>query len=383
MLTILILILSCGLTVISLNDHPSKGLERPSSNQPESPNSQKDSNADQQRLEVGQKVKQVGRLLPRDARVVLFDPDGDGKSEKAIITAHLKDRLQQQTVVVYEQSVAGSGASTHPLFLGVLSARDGQLYKEWETQLAGPQLWTERGKDIGLQIVDVNADGKDEIITITGIGASLGANLQIFAWDGKNFQQINPPINGHYFLFDRDGRGNLRIRARSRDEESFHVYEWNGNQYREVDAETYSWREAQFYENVLLGTEPITPYIFGDYLQRAVWNYRRNADLRMAIDLCEQALHVVSIPGKLIPVLPSEEANLTPQQLKATLENFEMRKRSIPALPHLLLGELHEQVGNLEEALKHYEEASRLDPSDQTVGNRIKAIKGRLRSPFR
>jgi hypothetical protein len=385
-LTILIVSLGWSLMGISFNDRTPTGLQRAVARQLEPASTRKHSDAYQQQSEAEQKTEQIDRFLPGDPRMVLFDPDGDGTPEKAILTAHLKDKSQQQTATLYGTSMAESGASiqpTRPLSLVIFSRREGQLYKEWETQLAGPRLWGQEGKDIGFQVVDVSADGKDEIMTITGIGASLGADLQIFAWDGKSYQQINPRIDGHYFQFDRDARGNLRIRVRSRYEESFHVYEWDGKQYREVNAKSYSWWEAELYESILLGSDPLTPYIFGDYLRRAVSSYRRNGEINKAINLCEQAVQVIDIPGKLIPVMPSDEADLTSEQLKAIRENFDLSRRSIPALPHLLLGELNEQVGNLEEALRHYERASHLDPSDKTPGNRIRAVERRLRSPLR
>ena len=30
-------------------------------------------------------------------------------------------------------------------------------------------------------------------------GASLGAYLQIFAWGGRSYQQVNPLVDGHFF----------------------------------------------------------------------------------------------------------------------------------------------------------------------------------------
>lgn len=385
-LTITILIIGLGYSpvVISFNDRTHGVPQR--LDPIGSSNGAKRADIDQPQHPFEQRVKRIDRLLPRDARIVLFDPDGDGNQEEAILTAHLKNHFQQQTVVLYRKSMVESGGSLqsmNPLTLVIFSNYQGQLYKEWETKLAGPRVWVQEGKDIGLQIVDVNADGKDEIMTITGIGASLGAHLQIFAWNGKSYQQINPPIDGHYFQFDRDGRGNLRIRAKSRYEEVFHIYEWDGRQYREVNAKSYPKREAEFYENMLLGSEPLTPYLFEDYLQRVVWSYRRNGEIDRAIDLCEQALQVIDMPGKLIPVMPSDEANLTLQQLEAIQENFEVSRRSIPASLHMLLGELNEQMGHLNEALQHYGRALQLDPSNQLLSDRIKAIEHRLRSLLR
>lgn len=382
--TILIVSLGWSLTGISSGDQTLRGLQEVISNYPKHASTTIYPDIYQQQRDAGQRVEQIDRLLPADARIALFDPNGDGTPEKTILQAHLKNKSQQQTLALYRNSTAESDPSSQsPISLVIFSSRDGQLYMEWKTELAGPRLWMQEGKDIGFQVVDVNRDGKDEIMTITGIGASLGANLQMFAWDGKNYQQITPPIHGHDFQFDRDGHGNIRIRVRSRYEESFHVYEWDGEQYREVSAENYHRREAEIYESTLLGGDPITLYVFEDYLQRAVLNYRKNGEIHKAIDLCEQALQEIDIPGKLIPVMPSEEANLTPQQLKAAQENLEVRRKLIPVLPHLLLGELNEQVGNFEEALKHYKKALQLDPTSKTPRNRIKVIERRLPSPSR
>jgi len=334
-------------------------------------------------LSLEQKAEEIALLLPEGAKVAWFDPQGHGNLEKAILMVHAKESgSQPQVAVIYEKSSGKADISSQPLSLAIFSHRDGQLYKEWETELAGPQLWMQDGKSIGFQVVDVDADGKDEILTITGMGASLGARLQIIAWDGKSYRQITPQIEGHQFELSRDERGFLRIRARSRYEELFHIYEWEGKQYLEVEAGNYFRREAEFYENVLLGPEAITPYLFGDYLQRAVWNYRKAGDINKALELCEQALHVLDQPGKLAPVLPSEEANLTSQQREAIRENFERSRSSLHALLHSLLGELNEQRGDFEAALKHFREALQFDPSDQGLRNRIKAIEHRLqRSP--
>lgn len=328
--------------------------------------------------------EQGSHLLPADAQIVPFDPDGDGKPEGVVLRAHLKNPAQEQLVIIYRKSVveaSQSSQSMSSLMLVIFDRRGGQWYKEWETELAGPQLWMQDGKHIGFQIMDVNGDGKDEIVTITGTGASLGAYLQIFAWGGRSYQQVNPLVDGHFFEFDRDERGHVRVRVRSRYEALFHVYEWDGNRYREVDAESYHRREAEFYENVLLGSEPVTPQLFGEYLQRAVWNYRKDGQIQKAIALCEHAVQVLDLPGKFVAVMPSEAANFTKEQIKAIEEDFERKKGLLPALPHRLLGELYEQEGNMTEALRHYERAVQFGSSDQTLHERIKAIKQRLRFP--
>ena len=117
-------------------------------------------------LSLEQKAEEIALLLPEGAKVAWFDPQGHGNLEKAILMVHAKESgSQPQVAVIYEKSSGKADISSQPLSLAIFSHRDGQLYKEWETELAGPQLWMQDGKSIGFQVVDVDADGKDEILT--------------------------------------------------------------------------------------------------------------------------------------------------------------------------------------------------------------------------
>jgi hypothetical protein len=69
----------------------------------------------------------------------------------------------------------------------------------------------------------------------SAIGASIGADLQAFSFNGKSLNEI-ARIEGHHFEVINGGGGKPAvIRSRWKDEKTEETFGWNGKKFEKID----------------------------------------------------------------------------------------------------------------------------------------------------
>jgi hypothetical protein len=145
------------------------------------------------------------------------DLDGDGTVE---------------TVVVYKQSAPDQQGATQSLVLGVLIRQGEGFSLRTSVPLGGGVLFNIKvdGADLPVAVRDVTGDGRPEIIVASGVGASLGGELQVFKVEGT---ALNRALNAGGNIFQvhkRPGQPSV-VTAQSRYSPEAVSYRWDGQRF--------------------------------------------------------------------------------------------------------------------------------------------------------
>lgn len=178
-----------------------------------------------------ERLRQVEQSLPAGSQVYL-GPVGDDKSMAALTKADLDGDGTVETVVVYKQPAPNQQGGTQTLMLSVLAPKDDGFLARASIPLEGGVLFNIRvdGTDLPLSVRDMTGDGRPEIIVASGIGASLGGELQVFEVEGSSLKRaLN--IGGNIFqVHKRPGRTSV-VTAQSRYSPEAVSYGWDGQRF--------------------------------------------------------------------------------------------------------------------------------------------------------
>ncbi len=186
---------------------------------------------------TSEELREVERYLPKGARIVAY-PISKTEQRAAYAVADLEGDGNTETVVVYRGPTPEAEAPDTSLLLGVLVKDENGFSLRASARLDGAliygNIYDKQAPDFAVR--EVKGDGHMVVIVASGVGASLGGALQIYAYDGSSLRQL-ADIDGHTFrvYYSRAGRV-IEITAQSRYEDRPRVYQWNGKTFLQTNA---------------------------------------------------------------------------------------------------------------------------------------------------
>jgi hypothetical protein len=179
-----------------------------------------------------EQLEQVERQLPAGSRIATY-AISETAQRAALSSSDLSGDGHTETIVVYNSAGTEPIGGGQPLFLAVLSLKEHKSALGSTALLHGGRIYT-RFSDkqaVPFAIRDLTGDGRPEIIVTSGVGASLGGWLQVYAFDGSSLHQI-ANVNGHTLRLNSKGPGKpSEITAKSRYEDKPRNYRWNGHDF--------------------------------------------------------------------------------------------------------------------------------------------------------
>jgi len=166
--------------------------------------------------------------------IVSVDPSTNAKTKSpAVATGQLEKTGGRYLAFIYSKLKCPSESGC--LMLRVVQDPEGKALA-LDQSISGTFLWMQDFKTNGFQIIDLNGDGVDEIVTITSEGASLGAELNIFAVREGSLVSILGKLNGYAvdgykFEFQQDS-GKYAIVVYGKDGNQSQTLRWNGREFR-------------------------------------------------------------------------------------------------------------------------------------------------------
>jgi len=236
--------------------------------------------------------------------------------------------------------------------------------------LPGTFLWMQDFSTNGFQILDLNADGVDEIVTITSQGASIGAYLNIFTVRGGAFESLlsnTVAVGGYKFKFEPHPNRKYRIiiygKWTEKENSTVDVYEWNGQQYLRSNGDFPQYYNAEL-EKILqeiYSREPKPAPWRATLTTQVVGIYIRQQRYPEAVRLCNDMLRIIDDP--ILTVVPKSaiKEDAAPEERNRILAWWEVNKIEVKALIYRLVGDTYKAAGDLQRAEKEYQRARRLE----------------------
>lgn len=166
--------------------------------------------------------------------IVSVDPSTNAKTKiPAVATGRLGKTGGRYLAFIYSKLKCASESGC--LMLRVVQDPEGKTLVR-DQSISGTFLWMQDFKTNGFQIIDLNGDGVDEIVTITSEGASLGAELNIFAVRESSLVSIlgkpnGYAVDGYKFEFQQES-GKYAIVIYGKDGNQSQTLRWNGREFR-------------------------------------------------------------------------------------------------------------------------------------------------------
>lgn len=204
-----------------------------------------DSSEDQAGTQPSFDPKAVTAALPTGATVATYVTNSG--IAHAIATVHLVPDKAEYTVVIYNLPET-NGEFGARLVLGILIREDRIFTLQSSVPLYGNLIYIslKDARAVPFAVRDVTGDHRPEIIVTSGIGASIGAAIQVFSFDGTSLHRVGYG-EGHFLRVHDNGRGRpATLTARSRYERHARSYIWNGRafilprRYRTATVEPFS-----------------------------------------------------------------------------------------------------------------------------------------------
>jgi hypothetical protein len=177
-------------------------------------------------LPPGTEIAQLRKLDPESKQV---------KSVPAIVTGHVVSAESSDIVFAYMNPAGESYDKS--LFIGLLHRRDSAYVKIYEMTYYGRILLVHDA----LRLLRLPRDSRDSIVLFSGIGASLGGEVQVFRWnDSWGLVNVMPNNGGvHHVSFVEDKEG-LSVRLSfekypgEKGVQPPSLYRWDGRKFMKV-----------------------------------------------------------------------------------------------------------------------------------------------------
>lgn len=180
-------------------------------------------------------LKRIERYLPIGARIYTYPVD-ESSLASALISADLDGDGKAETIAVYNDRKPTAEEGSLPLTLTVLVREKNDLAVRSSVRLSGDVFFSPYIRGLGppLAVRDITGDGRQEIVVVSGGGASLGGDLQVFSFDGSSLREL-ARVGGHFFQLRSAENGKPSIiTARSRYETVRRTYKWTGKSFEET-----------------------------------------------------------------------------------------------------------------------------------------------------
>jgi hypothetical protein len=320
------------------------------------------------RSEVGQSPQELAKqYLPPHATlqpIKSYNPStGSTTQLETGILGHLRDGNGEFLTLVYTPE------GSQDLILRVVTNPRGNASIA-EKKLPGAFLWMQDNITNGLQVFDINGDGADEVIAISGEGASTGAYLEVFSVAPGKLTNIvqgrYEAIGGYRFDFDRQPDGKYRIIALGKwtepDNSTVDAYAWDGTRYVRNNSGLQKYYSAQ--TNKLLqevySNQPVPAPQRANVVWQLVPLYLKQHRYQESIKLCNDVLKILTTPSLVtIPESAISQAR-TVEQKQRMKADWGASGLEAQALVHRMLGDTYKAAGNEAGAEKQYSQDERL-----------------------
>jgi hypothetical protein len=312
-------------------------------------------------------IQLANRFLPKRANIELlskYDPITKTETNKpAVAFGRLMGHPHGYLAFIYS-GISRQDEEKH-LILRVI------LYPEskatiLDQTLPGTYLWMQDYVTNGFELMDLNGDGDDDIVTISAFGASVGAEFSIFALKNEDLIRIFS-AGGHRFNFDRLSGGEIRLviygKWSDASNSTIDVYAWNGDTFVRLDNDFFEYYEPELKKitNEILKVTPKSA-TGREYLTRqAVGIFMKHHKYNEAIELCKRVLPLIEDPS--LDVLPPSaiKPGMSKEEHRQ-IENFvEISRIQSRADVHRFLRDVYEASGDLGKAQEESEAAQALD----------------------
>jgi hypothetical protein len=179
---------------------------------------------------ASKQLRQVEAYLPEGSAIETF-PISDTQEKAAIATVDLDGDGTQETIVAFNNPQTNGS-----LFLGVLAPDGDKLTLRSSLRLPGTYVYGNiyDSLDVPFAARDVTGDSVPEILITSSQGASIGAQLQVFSFDGQSLQEIVFIGGNNIRLIDRGFGRSAIIKAYHKDDFKEQRFEWKGSKFEEV-----------------------------------------------------------------------------------------------------------------------------------------------------
>jgi hypothetical protein len=184
-----------------------------------------------------ERLRHIEQSLPAGSQAYI-NPIGSDKSVAALTEADLDSDGTVDTVVVYKKPLPTPQGVTQSLVLCILTPEGEGFSARASVALEGGVLFNIRTDESESPLVvrDVTGDGRPEIIVASGVGASLGGELQVFKVTSTSLERaLN--VEGNIFQVHKQAGQLSVIKAQSRYRAEAISYRWNGQQFVQVTGE--------------------------------------------------------------------------------------------------------------------------------------------------
>lgn len=323
---------------------------------------------------AGQSAEElVKQYLPHHAKVQSiksYDPatNSAAKLQTALI-GHLGNGSGNFLAFVYTPQ------GSEDLMLRVVVNAKGQA-SIIDKKLPGTFLWMQNNLTNGLQVVDINGDGADEVITITAEGASVGGYLEIFSVaPGKLTNLVQgryEAIGGYQFDLERQPEGKYRIIAHGKwtdpDNSTIDAYAWSGTKYIQDNRgiqDYYAVHTTKLLQEIY-SNQPMPAPQRANVLWRGVPLYLRQHRYQESIKVCKD-VNILRNPA--LVTIPQSAVNqaITAEQKQRVKAEWAANGLEAQALAHRLLGDSYKAAGDQAHADTHYSEDERLRAQAKSI----------------
>ncbi|HXU39421.1 MAG TPA: FG-GAP-like repeat-containing protein [Blastocatellia bacterium] len=191
-----------------------------------------------QRILVGvteEGLSGVKQLLTNQERIATY-PIDNSHEKAALSYTDLDGDGKPEVIFVHTSGDAATTKNIPLLKLDVVTNNGESPTKRFSVQLAGMYVYANIYDQAAapFDVRDITGDGRPEIFVTSAVGASIGATLQAFSFNGESLREI-AKIEGHHFEIVSNGAGKAAvIRSRWKDEQTVQTFVWNGAEFKEV-----------------------------------------------------------------------------------------------------------------------------------------------------
>lgn len=160
-------------------------------------------------------ISVVKKFLPPNTQLATLEAydsqTGKAKTRRpAVLSGQLIRGSSNDVVFAYYSTIPDLGTKT--LYVSVLHKTGTEYVKLCELSYYNRVLWVQDFKTVGLRLIQLPGDSVDSILVMSGIGASLGAQVQIFQWrDGLGLIDVMPHNNSVRSLSLKQEKGEFGI----------------------------------------------------------------------------------------------------------------------------------------------------------------------------